>query len=216
MAIIYNNNVEETEIMSAYGLTVYGKVNLYEWGIWNDNKVENALITFRITDKNGNDVFNMYMGNRFIFQQRIDDTLDNFLYWIATENPDTHMIEDQVYKSLCSSNSLFNHRIQNEKLKAKQKEEDQKWRVEREDQERKQIEELKAYCDKKGYFYIVDWDEVTVFKVKTESVRDMLFKVQNDTAKVKMLIDFAKKYHNNKDVEIVKQGTMEEILNRLK
>lgn len=216
MGIIYNSNVEETEIMSAYGLTVYGKVNRYEWRIWKNNEEENALITIRIVDKNGNDVFNMYMGNRYIFQSRIDDTLDNFLYWIATENPDAHMIENQVYKSLCSSDSLFNYRIENEKAKAKQREEEQKRIVERQELEQNQREELEAYCNKKGYFYLIDWDEVTVFKVKTESVKDMLFKVQGDTKKMRDIVDFVKKYPDNKDVEIVKQGSMEEILNGLK
>lgn len=216
MGIIYNNNVEETEIMSAYGLTVYGKVNRYEWGIWKDNKEENALITIRIVDKNGNDVFNMYLGNICILQSAIDYTLDNFLYWMATENPDTHMIENQVYKSLCSSDSLFNHRIENEKAKAKRKEEEQKRIAKRQELEKKQRKELEAYCNKKGYFYLIDWDEVTVFKVKTESVRDMLLKVQGDTKKIREVVDFAKKYPDNKDVEIIEQGNMEEILNGLK
>ena len=31
MGLILNNNVQETKIMSAYGLTVYGKINRYIW-----------------------------------------------------------------------------------------------------------------------------------------------------------------------------------------
>ena len=33
MGLILDNNVEETKIMSAYGLTVYGKINRSVWTI---------------------------------------------------------------------------------------------------------------------------------------------------------------------------------------
>lgn len=49
MGLILNNNVEETKIMSAYGLTVYGKINRYVWTL-SGNTEENALITIRIAD----------------------------------------------------------------------------------------------------------------------------------------------------------------------
>ena len=77
MGLILNNNVEETKIMSAYGLTVYGKINRYVWTI-SDRAEENALITIRIADAEGNDIFSMNMGNNVILQSRIDDTMDNF------------------------------------------------------------------------------------------------------------------------------------------
>ena len=83
MGLILNNNVEESKIMTAYGLTVYGKINRYIWTI-SDKAEENALINIRITDAEGNNIFDMNMGNNVILQSRIDDTMDNFLYWIAT------------------------------------------------------------------------------------------------------------------------------------
>ena len=108
MGLILNNNVEESKIYSAYGLTVYGKINRYIWTMDN-NKEEKVLITIRISDVEGNDIFSMQMGNRCIFQSRIDDTMDNFLYWIAKDQPDAYDIEKQVFKSLCASDCLFNH-----------------------------------------------------------------------------------------------------------
>ena len=42
-----NNNVEETKIMQAYGLTVYGKINRYVWTL-EGNREENALINIKI------------------------------------------------------------------------------------------------------------------------------------------------------------------------
>ncbi len=95
MGIIYNNNVEETKIYEAYGLTVYGKINRYVWNIYG-NKEENALITIRIADAEGKNIFSMYMGNNCILQSRIDDTMDNFLWWIAEEKPDAYTMERQI------------------------------------------------------------------------------------------------------------------------
>ena len=109
MGLILNNNVQETKICSAYGLTVYGKVNRYVWTL--DNREENALTTIRIADTEKNTIFSMNLGNNCILQRRIDDTMDNFLYWIATKNPDKYVIEKQVRKSLCQSDCLFNHLI---------------------------------------------------------------------------------------------------------
>ena len=124
MGLILNYNVPEEKIYSAYGLTVYGKVNRYIWTI--DNTKENALIFIRITHIiNGKEVtvFDMQMGNRCIFQCRIDDTLDNFLYWMATEKPDKYSIERQVYDSLCQSSSLFNHLMNQKKAKQRRRKE---------------------------------------------------------------------------------------------
>lgn len=36
MGLIYTKDVKETEIMSAYGFTVYGEVHKYEWTIFNN------------------------------------------------------------------------------------------------------------------------------------------------------------------------------------
>ena len=118
MGLILNYNVEETKILSAHGLTVYGKINRYLWTL--DQKEENALINLRIVSNIDNTpVFSMDMGNRCIFQARVDDTLDNFLYWIATEKPDVYSIKKQVYKSLCQSDSLFNYLVEQRRLKKK-------------------------------------------------------------------------------------------------
>lgn len=101
-------------------MTVYGKVNRYVWTI-RGGEDENALITFRITDVNGNNIFSMNMGNNCIFQSRINDTLDNFLWWIVEDHPDKSTIEKQVLNSLCASNSIFNYSIENRKIKKKEK-----------------------------------------------------------------------------------------------
>lgn len=211
MGIIYNNNVEETEIMGAYGLTVYGKINRYEWTLRN-NENEDCLISIRITDNNGNDVFKMNLGNNCIMWSRINDTLDNFLYWMATENPDNYEIEKQIYKSLCSSDSLFNHSILNKKLKARRKEEERKRIAERQELEQKQMEKLKEYCKEKGLFYYIGFDEVVLIKATENRARSVLADAQKDNRQMESYVKFIEKYPEFKGAYIMKRGSMEDIL----
>ena len=84
MGIIYNRNVEEKELYSAYGMTVYGKENDYDWAIYPDRSREKCYISLRINDGK-NDIINMVLGNRCIFKENFDRTIDNFLYWIEKD-----------------------------------------------------------------------------------------------------------------------------------
>lgn len=215
MGIIFNRNVEETEIMSAYGLTAYGRINRYEWTLRN-NESEKCLISIRIADRNGNDVFKMNLGNNCILWSRVDDTLDNFLYWIATENPDKYEIEKQVYKSLCSLNCLFNHRILNAKLKERKKEEEQKRIAEREEKERKQLKELGSYCKEKGLFYYVEYGEVTIIETMDNHTRQMLAEKCENNKQMKLWIELLEKHPEFHGARVIKHGSMEEVLKGIK
>ena len=209
MGLILNNNVEETKIMSAYGLTLYGKINRYIWTI-SDRAEENALITIRIIDAEGNDIFSMNMGNNVILQSRIDDTMDNFLYWIAKDHPDKYDIEKQVFKSLCASNCLFNHSIRQRKQNEKRKEEETQRIAERQAMEEKQIATITDYCNRKGLFFYQDYSEFYLLKAHTETALNMI--TTADKKQMDYIIDFAQKHPDNKDVAIVKHDTMENIL----
>ena len=209
MGLILNNNVEETKIMSAYGLTLYGKINRYIWTI-SDRAEENALITIRIIDAEGNDIFSMNMGNNVILQSRIDDTMDNFLYWIAKDHPDKYDIEKQVFKSLCASNCLFNHSIRQRKQNEKRKEEETQRIAERQAMEEKQIATITDYCNRKGLFFYQDYSECYLLKAHTETALNMI--TTADKKQMDYIIDFAQKHPDNKDVAIVKHDTMENIL----
>ena len=209
MGLILNNNVEETKIMSAYGLTLYGKINRYIWTI-SDRAEENALITIRIIDAEGNDIFSMNMGNNVILQSRIDDTMDNFLYWIAKDHPDKYDIEKQVFKSLCASNCLFNHSIRQRKQNEKRKEEETQRIAERQAMEEKQIATITDYCNRKGLFFYQDYSEFYLLKAHTETALNMI--TTADKKQMDYIIDFAQKHPDNKDVQIVKHDTMENIL----
>ena len=213
MGLILNNNVEESKIYSAYGLTVYGKVNRYVWTIDN-NREENALTTIRVVDAGGNDIFSMYMGNRCIFQCRIDDTMDNFLYWIAKDQPDEYRIENQVFKSLCQADSLFNHSIFNRKQKEKRQAEEAQRIAERQTTEEKQIAMINDYCIRKGLFFCQDYTEGYILKALTEAAFSMLNTA--DKKQIDRIIQFATEHPENKDVQIVKHDTIENIVKDIK
>lgn len=209
MGVIYNNNVEESKIYDAYGLSVYGKVNSYEWSIYNYRR-ENALITIRITDGSGNDIFSMYMGNNCILQCRIDDTLDNFLWWIAEDQPDNYSIERQVYKSLCASDSLFNYSIRNRKER-KRREENEKRRItEHEKTKQDAIERIVSYCDKNRVIPYFTHDKVYIIKTYNEKAYQSIKTADNK--RMEIFIDFMERNPDNPDACIVKFDTMENIL----
>ena len=214
MGIIYNPHIEEKELYKDYNMTVYGKVNRYEWTIYNDRESENCYITLKITDAEGNDIININLGNNAIMERVFNNTIDNFLYWIKAEEPTQRQIEEQIFRSLCQSDSIFNHYMMNRKLNDKRKAEEEKRTVERQQQEKKNRAIIETYCKENGLFFYIGYDEVIILKATTNNSRSMLADAQrnNNTDKIQMLVSWVEKYPNNNDVKIVKRGSMEEIL----
>ena len=209
MGLILNNNIEETKIMQAYGLTVYGKNNRYVWTL-EGNREENALISIRITDVKENTIFSMQMGNRCIFQCRIDDTMDNFLYWIATEKPDTYSIEKQVYKSLCQSDSLFNHLIRQKKDRQRKADVERQRMEETQKKERAAVDSINNYSNINGLIPTFTYEKVYLIKALTEKAQNVLKTADNKH--MEGLLQFMESHPDNTDARIIKSGTMEEIL----
>lgn len=217
MGIIYNSNVKEKELYSAYGMTVYGKENDYDWTIYPDRPREKCYISLRITNTingNENDIINVILGNRCIFKENFDRTIDNFLYWIEKDMPFDDAIENAVFKSLACTDSIFNHLIEQRKRKEKQEKEQRKRIEEREKKERAAVVEIENYCKEKGLFFYNSYEESIVLKATTNNVRSQIAETvrQNDMDRMKMYVDFAMKYPNNNDLRIVASGTIEEVL----
>ena len=209
MGLILNNNVEESKIMTAYGLTVYGKINRYIWTI-SDRAEENALITIRIADAEGNDIFSMNMGNNVILQSRIDDTMDNFLYWIAKDQPDAYDIEKQVFKSLCQSDSLFNHLIRQKKDKQRKADAERQRMEEAQKKERAAVDSINDYSDENGLIPVFTYEKVYLIKALTETAGNVIKTADNKY--MEGLLQFMESHPDNIDARIIKSGTMEEIL----
>ena len=209
MGLILNNNVKESKIMTAYGLTVYGKINRYIWTI-SDRAEENALITIRIADAEGNDIFSMQMGNRCIFQCRIDDTMDNFLYWIAKDHPDKYDIEKQVFNSLCQSDSLFNHLIRQKKDRQRKADAERQRMEEAQKKERASIDSINDYSNENGLIPAFTYEKVYLIKALTETAGNVIKTADNKH--MEGLLQFMESHPDNTDARIIKSGTMEEIL----
>lgn len=76
MGLLYLNN-KEKQLYSAYGLTVYGRQDRYEWTIYNNKPDENVYTSLRI-ERNGEEIYNRNLGNRCIFEENFNRTIDNF------------------------------------------------------------------------------------------------------------------------------------------
>lgn len=213
MGVIYRDN-EEKELYSAYGMTVFGKVNEYEWTIYPDRKNEECLTSLRITGKNVNNLYDRSLGNRCIFKDNFDRTIDNVLYWIDRDCPDILDIENVVENNLCSSGSIFNHLINNRKMKEKMELE----RAKQYEEKRKIFEEkankVHKICNKKKYFCRMYRDDsCIVLNPLNEKSRQILS--SNDSYDAMLMYkDFAIKNPGNKDVKFIFDGTFDEFLNQ--
>lgn len=212
MGIIYDGSVEEKKLYKAYGLTVYGKVNRYVWTIHN-GKEDECIITLRIANNAGNNILDIYLGNVCIMYDTFDRTIDNFLYWISTENPDVERIKKQVYQSLCQSDCWFNHRITSRKFKERQQEETQRKIEEREAKKRAALDRIKEYCRKKDLIFYDDGWKVYLLKTSCDAAKSIINQAiaEKNHTDMERYIQFAEKYPENKDLHIIQSGTIQEI-----
>ena len=212
MGIIYDGNVEEKKLYKAYGLTVYGKINRYIWTIHN-GKEDECIITLRIANNDGNNLLDMYLGNNCIMYDTFDRTIDNFLYWIVSENPDAEQIKKQVFESLCQSDCCFNHRIRARKFNAEREEEKRKRIEEQKKKEQVALDKIKEYCQKKDLIFYYDGWTVYLLKALDTKGRELVNQAIEEKNHDYMIsyIQFAEKYPDNKDLRIVQSGAIQEI-----
>ena len=212
MGIIYDGNVEEKKLYKAYGLTVYGKINRYVWTIYN-GKEDECIITLRIADNAGNTILDMYLGNNCIMYDTFDRTIDNFLYWISTENPDAEQIKKQVYQSLCQSDCWFNHRITNRKFKERQQAETQRKIEEWEEKKQATLDKIKEYCRKKNLIFYYDGWKAYLLETSCNAATSLVNQAiaEKNHTDMERYIQFAEKYPDNKDLRIIQSGTIQEI-----
>ena len=212
MGIIYDGNVEEKKLYKAYGLTVYGKINRYVWTIHN-GKEDECIIALRIANNDGNNLLDMYLGNNCIMYDTFDRTIDNFLYWINTENPDTEQIKKQVFESLCKSDCWFNDRIRTRKFNAEREEEKRKRIEEQKKKEQAALDKIKEYCQKKDLIFYYDGWTVHLLKALDAKGRELINQAieERNHDYMESYIQFAKKYPDNKDLRIIQSGTIQEI-----
>lgn len=212
MGIIYDGNAEEKKLYKAYGLTVYGKINRYVWTIHN-GKEDECVITLRITDSNGNNMLDMYLGNNCAMYDTFDGTIDNFLYWISTENPDADQIKKQVYQSLCQFDCWFNDRIRTRKFNARREEEERRRIEEQKEKEQAVLDKIKEYCHKKDLIFYYDGRKVYLLKALNSRAVNLITDAitQHQTKQMESNIWFAEEYPENTDLRIIQSGEIKDI-----
>lgn len=212
MGLVYLKN-EEKRIYEAYGMTVYGKQDRYTWSIYPDKPDEDVFTTLRI-EKDGNNLLDIQLGNRCIFEENFNRTIDNFLWWIEKDKPDSYSIENAVFKNLCETNSLFNHLIGNRKRKEKAEADETARAAANREEREKQKETIKDYCEKKGYIFKETYEKSYLIKPLNEKAKTV---VENAEEKVfDSLVKFMTEHPDNTDAVIVMSGSVEELLEGVK
>ena len=202
----------EKELYSAYGMTVYGETELYGWTIYDNKPNERVIISLRIV-RNKKDFYKQYLGNRCIFEENFNRTIDNFLWWIDKDNPDAYDIDNAVIKDLCETNSLFNHLIGNRKRK-EQAEVNEKARAKAiREEEQRQIDLIKQYCEKKNLLFKQYYENVYLIKLHNKDVRQMIENADNE--QFEGMRDFMNEHPDNKDAVIVMNGNIEDIVRQI-
>lgn len=211
MGLIHTGS-KEKQIYAAYGMTVYGVQDRYDWSIYNNRPTENVYTKLRI-EKDGNNIIDIQLGNRCIFEENFNRTIDNFLWWIDRDNPDSYDIENAVYKSLAQTDSLFNHLIGNRKRKEKA-EADERARVEAIHAEQdRQLKQIEQYCNKEGLVAKQYYEKICIIKLLNGNVRQMI--EDADNKQFEGLMKFMNEHPDNKDAVIVMYGELEEIANKI-
>lgn len=211
MGFVYLTDKKEECVYGAYCFMVYAKTNEYEWTI-NDNPNETVYTSLRI-ERNGTEIYNREFGNRCIFQDNFDRTIDNFLWWLDKDMPDEYEIERTVENSLCSTNSLFNHRINNRKQKEREKAAERERYEKAEAERERKLMTIKMYCEKKKLLYKQYYDEVYLIKLHNEKARQLI--EDADNKHFEMLKDFMTQHPNNKDAVIAMNGKLEDIIKKI-
>ena len=209
---IITHNKEEKQLYTAYGMTVFGTENKYDWTIYPDKSTENVYTSLRIV-KNRDDIFQICLGNRCIFEENFNRTIDNFLWWIDKDVPDSYSIEKAVFKSLTQTDSLFNHLIGNRK---RQEQQDKDYEAKRNAiiaEEERKLGEIGEYCRKKNLVFKKHYEKMYLIKILNEKIKEMV--VDADIHKLEWLVEFMHEHPDNTDAVIVIEGELDEIMDKI-
>ena len=212
MGIIYDKEAKEKKLYKAYDMTVYGKEMTYNWSIYPDKPDELCVTSLRIT-KGNEDVFKTELGNNCIFKDNFDRTIDNFLYYIEKDKPDTFNIEQTMFKTLAQSNSIFNHRMEQRK-KAEQKVTDEQERMRKIDEEyQNKIDYIKRKASQHGWLAYINkiFDKCVIFKAKRKLGKEFLEEhiAKDGEKEMERIVEFINNYPENPDASIIFKGSID-------
>lgn len=220
MGLVYSfKETEEAKLYEAYGMVVYGNVNKYTWTIYPDRPDEEVYTSIRI-EKDGEDIVNEKLGNRCIFKEVFERTIDNLLWWLDQDKPDPYEVEKIIFKSLCENSSLFNYRIESRKRKMLEKYRENERAEKRKIQMKELFHQLQSICDKKKWllYQYGEYSECFIFKAKNKRAKEHILDTiaADKSNRIKSFADFAKEHPDNTDVELIASGYIEDVVNILK
>lgn len=220
MGLVYSfKETEEAKLYEAYGMVVYGNVTKYTWTIYPDRPDEEVYTSIRI-EKDGEDIVNEKLGNRCIFKEVFEKTIDNLLWWLDQDKPDPYEVEKIIFKSLCENSSLFNYRIESRKRKMLEKYRENERAEKRKIQMKELFHQLQSICDKKKWLLYQhgEYSECFIFKAKNKRAKEHILDTiaADKSNRIKSFADFAKEHPDNMDVELIAFGYIEDVVNMLK
>lgn len=188
------------EIHSAYGITLKGEIQEYTWY---DGKVDNVIWRIWANERE------VYLGHSFFIicedptNQRINIEADkDVLCWYLAHTPMTdEELEDFFIKEY--HHTLWKYHARNRMFKERQDAENTRLAEERKAKHEAEMNEIKAYADKKKYYVIVEYNDVYFIKYdKRKYKAEDLDKVGADR-----VLQFAKEYPGH-GVDIAERRTL--------
>jgi hypothetical protein len=147
---------------------------------------------------------------RTIFNRFIDD----FLWWVEHDKPNTYSISETFRKVIVNNDCLFSYRIQSRKSRERERQRQEEYQAQLKAKEDELIGKIKAYCERKKLVMLAKGCEITLIKYKSQKAKEALENF--DKKYYDDLFKFLEEHPDNKDGYIVKRGILEDVANFVK
>lgn len=196
MGRIYNEDKEWKVIHEAYGITLKGKYANYESAYSDYSKIITAIsVNGRELDL-GYAHFIVAEQTPYVINIEDDKNLLCYMFSRREKPMDDWEFENFFFKEY--NGTLWRHRARNRLADERIREEEEKAQTKREAEKAKQIEDFKAYAEKKKLRLIMEYDKAYFVKIDKRRHKD------SDKATDEMVLQFAREYPDN-GVEIVEE-----------
>lgn len=175
------------EIHSAYGITLKGEIQEYTWY---DGDVDDVIMRIWVNEREVYLGYNFFIICSDLTNQRINMEADkDVLCWYLAHNPMTdEELEDFFIKEY--HHTLWKYQARNRMFKEKQDAEYERIAARAREKRESEMNEIKAYAEKKKYYVIVEYSDVYFIKYdKRKYKAEDLDKVGKDK-----VLKFAKEY----------------------
>lgn len=212
--MIVDRKKEKEILYAAYGYIAEGIKATYEWTCYVDKPEEDCLTSVIIKNADGKEVYKQTVFDYPIFAKCFNENIDNFLWWIEHDSPDSCILEKTFDDVFLDNNYFFSHKIMQRKEQEKREEEARQIILKREAMEKAIVshckeKELKLYRTY-SQLYIMEFYDSKVEELFNKSSNEQLedyirFVTENSTNEAKLI------YHAdlyNEDIKEVYEAIM--------